>query len=163
MAAANGQHSYGALLFAGPYGTANPDGADPTGAGFDVIAEVISASGLAMNSTVTKVTHLASDGKAHEKVPGFLDAGQITFKLNQYSGSIAGKLAMTGLLALLPQASDTAPDWGRYQWVVQFPDGGQWYATGFLQGVPFEVPEDDRVTVEATIEVSGRPVFTETP
>lgn len=161
MSEATGMHSYQAHVYAAPYGTANPLGADPELGGFTKLAEVISINGLPMSATVTKVTHLSSDGKAQEKVPGFLDAGQITFRLNYQASAIPGKLAYAGLLALLPQASDTFPGWGRYQWVVQFPDAGQWYATAFIQGTPFEVPEDDRITVEVTLEVSGRPVFTD--
>jgi hypothetical protein len=161
VAESKGMHSYNTELFAAQYGTANPAGADPEAAGFTKIAEVLSVNGLPMNSAVTRLTHLGSDGKAHEKVPGFLDAGQITMRLNYHAAAVPGQLALPALMALTPGAAETAPDWGRKQWVVQFPDGGQWYATGFVQGTPFEVPEDDRPTVEVTIEVSGRPAFTD--
>ncbi len=154
MADSLGMHSYGTKLFRSSFAAANPAGVDPVGVGYVLVAEVISINGVPMNPSVTKLTNLTSPGKAHEKVPGITDAGQITLRLNNYP------LLYSTLTAIMPDDADAAPGWGRYQWVVQFPNGGQWYATAFLQGSPFEVPEDDRITVEVTLEISGRPVFT---
>lgn len=157
MAEAEGMHSYGAQLFYAPYATANPEGIDAGASGFTALAEVLSVSGIGGTFTVTKVTHLSSPGKAHEKVPGFLDAGQASLKLNYARG------LMAIIEGLRPLATDDQPDWGRLQWVVQLPDGGQFYFTGFVQGTPIEVPEDDRITIELTVEISGRPEFTAGP
>jgi hypothetical protein len=154
MPGATGQHSYGTRLYYAAFGTANPDGANP-GATMALLTEIISINGLPMNPSVTKITHLNSDGKAHEKIPGFLDAGQITLKMNRSStlmAEIAANLQIDG--------TEAYPDWGRLEYCIEFPEGDQWFATAFLQGSPFEVPEDDRTTVELTLEISGRPVFT---
>lgn len=160
MAGSKGMHSYKTFIFNAAFGVADPAG-DQLGGEWTPIAEVISINGLPMNPSVTRLTHLDSDTKAHEKIPGFLDAGQITFRVNYHSALTAGKLALPALMALLPHpdVNDVSPAWGRYQWVVQFPDGAQWYATAFIQGMPFDVPDDDRIAVEFTLEVSGRPTF----
>jgi hypothetical protein len=150
MPDSNGEHSYGAKLYYANYGTSNPVGATT---GFTELAEVISMSGLPMSAGVTRLTHLNSPDKAHEKIPGITDAGQITFRCNSHED-------LLGILfGLLPDGTAATPGHGRYQWLVQFPNGSQWYCTAFVQGMPFEVPEDDRVTVEVALEVSGRPVF----
>lgn len=169
MAASAGMHSYKTMLFVAPFAGTDPAGAaiaeGGTGtltqvlAATDVyaeVAEIFSINGVPMNASVTRLTHLTSPGKAHEKIPGITDAGQVTFGMNFRPDLIAE------LSAFLPDDTDIAPTWGRFMWIVQFPTGGaQWVLKGFLQGMPFEVPEDDRITVEGTIEISGRPVFYE--
>lgn len=157
-----GMHSYGTRIYVADYDNGTAAGSDlgESGAGgFARLAEVISINGVPMNSSVTRLTHLESPGKAHEKIPGYLDAGQVTFRFN-YTESL-----LAALVALLPAepaiAGSEAPAHGRKDFTVQFADGGQWYFQGFIQGLPFEVPEDDRLTVECTIEISGRPLFYE--
>lgn len=155
MADSAAMNSYKTRLFVAPFGTAAPLAVLPVGGAepWDQIAEVISANGLPLNSSVTRLTHLESDNKAHEKIPGFMDAGQMTFRLNYFQANVLAQYT------LLPDEFGATPGWRRYQWLMQFPDGGQWYCTGFVQGMPFDVPEDDRITTELTVEVSGYPVF----
>jgi hypothetical protein len=158
MADSAGTHSFGTRLFFAPFATAFPLGADPTGAGFTEVAEVISINGVPMNSSVTELTHLQSDDRAKEKIPGILDGGQCNFKLNFTD---AGMDALAGVVnGIVPAADVATPDWGRLVWVVQFPSGAQWAFKGFVQGNPFDVPEDNRVTTDVTVEISGRPSFT---
>lgn len=122
---------------------------------FTPVEEVFSINGVPMAPGVTRVTHLYSPGKAHEKIPGITDGGQATFSLN-YT-----KTAMAALMALKPHpdTNDVGPTWGRYVWLTQFPDGGQMIFIGFVAGTPQTVPEDDRITIEGTVEISGRPAF----
>ena len=124
---------------------------------FEPIEEVFSINGVPMTPGTTRTTHLYSPGKAHEKVPGITDGGQATFSLN-YT-----KTALSALMVLKPHpdVNDFAPTWGRYVWLTQFPDGGQMIFIGFIGPTPQTVPEDDRITIEGTVEVSGRPVFVE--
>lgn len=161
MADAAGMHSYNSTLFWDDDQGTNPAGVDPSGAGYTQLAEVISMTGVSAARTVVEVTHLSSDDYAKEKIPGFEDGGQVTFRFN-YSVAV-----FSALSALMPSADRIAGTgaagvggWGRLRWVLQLPDGGQWWFRGFLQGHPFTVPEDDRITCEATIEISGAPVFT---
>ena len=156
MADALGMHGYGATLWYGADDAANPAGVglvDGNGT-YTRLDEVFALSGVAASNTVVEVTHLASDGFAKEKIPGFQDGGQVTFSFN-YTQALLLQLNL-----LRPQPDRAYPDWGRLRWVMQFPDGGQWWFRGFIQGSPSTVPEDNRITVETTIEISGIPVFT---
>lgn len=161
MADANAMHGYDSTLWWGLDSAANPAGLDPADEGYTQLAEIISMNGVAGSNTVVEVTHLSSDDFAKEKIPGFKDGGQVSFRFN-YS-----KAVFDALNAIVPQPDRVAGagaagtgGWGRMRFVMQLPDGGQWWFRGFLQGHPFTVPEDDRVTVEATVEISGFPVFT---
>lgn len=155
MADSAGQHSFNTQVFFAAFATANPIGADPAGAGFTALGEVISMNGVGMQSSVTELTHLTSDDRAKEKIPGLMDGGQLNLKVNYTE---AGMGVLTGTLMPLATAESTV--WERLAWVVQFPSGGQWFFKGFLANLPFDVPEDNRITVDMTVEISGRPEFT---
>lgn len=155
MGAARGMHSYNSRLFTTVFGAAAPGNLTDITAQWTEIEDVISLNGVPMESSVTQVTHLKSPGKALEKVPGFLDGGQNTIRLNYAKGLLAQ------LAALLPGAAgnDTPPGWGRLSWAIVYPDSGVWVFTAFVKSMPTEVPEDNRLTVELVLEISGRPVF----
>jgi hypothetical protein len=156
MADANGMHSYDSAIYYTTFGSVEPANLVEIIDGYNEITDVISINGVPMERTVTELTHLRSPDKAKEKVPGFLDAGQNTFRLNAYKGLMA-------LLATLQPGGGLSPDespgWGRLVWAVVFPDHGVWWFTGFIKSQPFEVPEDNRNTVEVTIEISGAPTW----
>jgi hypothetical protein len=125
---------------------------------WSLIGQVISLNGIPYTQTVVELTNLTSDGFAKEKIPGFSDGGQLNFRTN-YS-----LLGLESLYNLIPPAGvgvgfRTAPSWGRFTFCVQFPDVGQWLFRGFMQGIPFTVPEDDRITIDSTIEISGEPLY----
>ncbi len=156
MADALGMHGYGTTLWYGADNAANPGGVsllEQNGV-YERLQEVISLSGLSASNTVVEVTHLMSDGFAKEKIPGFQDGGQVTFRFN-YTAAL-----LLALNSIRPAPDRAYPDWGRLRFVMQFPDGGQWWFRGFIQGSPFTVEEDNRITIETTIEISGIPVFT---
>lgn len=156
MADSTGMHSHKTRLFVAPWGTASPAGVEIAAGGagaFDEVEEVISLNGIPMNPSVTRLTHLTSDDKAHEKIPGILDGGQANFQLN------FTQAAFVLLESNAPDGNETTPDWDRKVWVVQFPTGDQLFFKGFIQGYPVEVPEDDRITIQVTIEISGRPFY----
>ncbi|AWM39357.1 hypothetical protein GobsT_23280 [Gemmata obscuriglobus] len=122
------------------------------------LGDVISLNGVPMERSVTPLTHLRSPGMAAEKIPGFLDAGQLTLRLNSNKGLLAK------LQTLMPAgdpniAPYTHPKWGRLSWAVFFPDNGIWLLTGFIKSSPVEIPEDNRITIELTVEISGKPTF----
>jgi hypothetical protein len=160
-----GMHSFDSALYYTQYGEPRPS---PTSylnliTTWTEVAEVVTINGVAMDRSVTELTHLRSPNKAKEKVPGFLDGGQVTLKLNYKKGSpTAPFTGMAHVQALSPGgaiAGEAAPGWGRLTWAVAFPDHGMWVFTGFIKSTPVEIPEDNRVTVEATIEISGKPSF----
>jgi hypothetical protein len=143
------------MLFVAEFDTAAP-GIVLTPAGdpqWALVDEVFSLNGVPANFSVTELTHLLSTGWAKEKIPGNMDAGQLTFRFN-YSSSL-----FTFLQGKMPSTVRTAPDWGRKEWILQLPDGGQMELTAFINGMPFTVPEDNRVEIEVTLEISGRPLL----
>jgi hypothetical protein len=159
MGTANGMHSFDSALYQTTFADlTNPSNVPAnlstiTG-GWGELGDVISINGVPMERTVTQLTHLRSPDKAQEKVPGFLDAGQNTIRLNYY------KALMTALMNISPGgplAPDTSPSWGRLRWAVVLPDHGVWVFIGFIKSTPIEVPEDNRNTIEVTIEISGKP------
>lgn len=159
MGEANGMNSFDTALYWAIFGQPDPASvADITGS-WGEIADVISINGVPMERSVTDVTHLRSPNKAKEKVPGFLDAGQNTFRLNYY------KTLMTALQTLAPGGSNAqdnaANDYGRLRWAVVMPDHGVWVFSGFIKSNPVEVPEDNRNTIEVTVEISGKPTWFE--
>lgn len=165
MAASVAMHSYSTKLYAAAFGVADPAGADVSGnIAWSLVGEIISLNGVPMQHSVTRVTHLNSDARAHEKVPGILDGGQVNFKGNYTDATLVqllGLLPGGGTAAVNDVPLPATPSWGRWQWLLVFPTGAMWYATGFVQGMPVDVPEDDRITFDVTVEISGRPAFTE--
>jgi hypothetical protein len=155
MGAARGMHSYNSRLFVAVFGTPDPANVSAL-AQWGEIEDVISMNGVPMEHTVTQITHLKSPGKAMEKVPGFLDGGQQTIRLN-YNKELVAQLQ--GYMPGAVGAPDTAPSWGRLQWAVVFPDSGVWVFRAFVKSQPHEIPEDNRNTVELVVEIDGRPVF----
>lgn len=155
MAESEGMHSYKSKVLWAPYGTAAPAAGQTTG--FTSLGEVINLATPPIAPSVTRVTHLNSDDKAQEKVPGFTDAGQITGAFNFFSAQMAT------LLARVAGAAAAAPGWGRFRMLIQFPDLSMFVATVFSAGLPATVPEDDRITIDATFEVSGLPTFVAKP
>lgn len=173
MADSQGMHSAGSILYVASYAQAAP-AARPVGTdwvagesfglgSWKSFPELIDANGIDIRPTVTRVTHLRSPDKSQEKVPGFKDGNQLSARFN-YS-----KAFMLALVALVPGASGALDQplglnnvhsfWGKKKWFILLPDGGGWYFTGFLAGMPTQVPEDDRITIDATIEVSGAPTW----
>lgn len=146
-----GQHGHGVTLFSAALDTAVPAGA-PASPPWTEWSEVRSINGLPFQASVTNLTHLSSPGKAMEKIAGFINAGQVTVRLNTTAAS---------LLAIYSRMPAAAP--GRaasnIHWIIYFPDWGLLYFEGFVQQAPTDVPEDGEITVELTIEASGLPTF----
>lgn len=170
MAESKGMHSAGTVFYVSSYSAVIPptgeslfgDWAEgtPLGAPGDLVwravGEVIDADGIAIQPSTTRLTHLRSPGKAHEKVPGFKDGGQLRLRFNYH------KKLFAALLTLVPgdaNTPDTPPDWGRKSFAVAKPDGGTYYLRGFVAGNPITIPEDDRITIELTIEIHGLPTY----
>lgn len=121
------------------------------------LPEMIDGDGVETKPSVTKLGHLRSPGKAEEKVPGRKDSNQWTAQFNYQRG------LMTSLTTLVP-GSATNPDtalnnWARKSFFLELPDRAGWWFQGFLAGNPVRVPEDDRTTLNITIEISGAPVW----
>lgn len=136
MAASAAQHSYGATL---SYSATS-------GGSYTALGEVLSISTNPSVGT-TRVTHLTSDNAAHEYIAALFDGGELTLTTNFLKADYNTLYNTIGARV-------------RYYWKVTTPDGSTFVAYGFWTNIPLTVPDDDRITVNLTIKVSGKPTFT---
>ena len=115
------------------------------GSAFVDIARVFGLSGPTMSRDVVEVTTYDSLEGYREKIGGLRDGGQITFSLNFRR--------TTYLLFKGDFESDTAVD---YQVVLPDTDATTMTFTGLVVELPLTVPEGDRITVDITVEISGK-------
>ena len=115
------------------------------GAAFVDIARVFGLSGPTMSRDVVEVTTYDSIEGYREKIGGLRDGGQITFSLNFRRS--------TYLIFKGDFESDTAVD---YQVVLPDTDATTMTFSGLVVELPLTVPEGDRITVDITIEISGK-------
>jgi hypothetical protein len=160
MADSNANHSHGSRLYKGAYNATNPSAAPPGGAAaFTEIAEVISINGVPMTRASTNISHLASDNRASEAIPGRLNADTLTAQLN------LTKVQYAALYAMIDDNPSSSNDQNRYKFLVWIPNGSGLYLVvkGFIQSFPFSVPDDDRVTLDVTFGLSGKPTIVSLP
>jgi hypothetical protein len=154
----NAVHSYLSAIYEGALANTEPTGVDnvtgaPTGGGaWNQLAEVISFQFPDMESSVTNISHLFSPGRAKEFIAGFTDGGQVTLKMNYFAAAMAAVISIRPTTASGRAASNL-------KFAIVLPDAGVFYCEGFIQKIGGEVPEDDRVTADVTIKVSGLPLF----
>lgn len=149
----HGMHAQGTRVFWNDYGVSAPGDTEELEAGWSEVPDVISADAPEDAPTITKITHLNSPSGRQEKVPGFYDPGQIKVTANYHA-------ALMVLVNDIKNATGEAVNGGGpagvwFQWVILYPDLGAVYGTGFVAGSPKRVPEDDRVTAEFTVEMTG--------
>lgn len=149
-------HSHGCQLYYGSYNATAPAAAPVDGVlgNFTNVGNVISMNGVPMTRNAVNVSHLDSEDRADEYFPGRTKPGEITAQVNMSAARYAQ------LFALISDTVNVANDQNRYKWAVWIPHGNGMFvvARGFLGALPFAVPDDDRVTVDLTITLSGKPV-----
>jgi hypothetical protein len=133
MAASSGVHSYGATL---GYGDATNS--------FTTLSETVDINfdGLTVNKT--KFTHLNSDNATHEYKPGLGDPGSIACTMNY------DKTTFNTLVGFYRTVK---------YWRITAPDGGKLTVQGFIDKLPVNVPEDDRITTAFSIALVAKPTF----
>ncbi len=114
------------------------------GASWDKIAEVYNISGPGMTRETIEVTNYDSPDGYREKIAGLRDAGQLTFSMNFRKDNYA-------------VIKDDFESEDRVQYRVTLPDADATQMTfyGLVTELPLSVPEDDRITCDVTIEISG--------
>jgi hypothetical protein len=110
------------------------------------ICDIIDLDGPSIEVTSVEKTHLQSPDCFKEFMAGFGDGGEVTFRINTNS------VNMTILYGMLRESFD---------WRITHPDEqGTWEFEAFITALGGgDVPEDDRVTSEVTLKVSGKPVY----
>ncbi len=102
-----------------------------------------------MSANSVKTTNLKSTSAFHTYMAGFIDAGEATIKMD-FDKTATGALNTKFIARTLASWKITASDSGS---TIVF--------DGFIKDLQmFDVPEDDRLTGEMTIKVSGKPTFT---
>lgn len=119
------------------------DGADPEV--YTKLAEVYNITGPGMTRETVETTTYDSTGGYREKIGGLRDGGTITFTMNFKRA--------TYLIIKGDFEEDQAKN---YQ--VVFPDTDDTTLTfsGLVTECPTSIPEGDRITVDVTIEISGK-------
>lgn len=164
-ASADAMHSFGAGFFYSAYvedpatvAIAPALGTELSGAWAEV-GQMINANTPDRTPGRTKITHTKSPYKADEAIPGWVVGGQARVRL------LYNKTTFALLQNLMPNNGATAPDWDRYTWAVQVPDGGCFFFSGYLAGSPVTVPGsdgDDPLAIDISIEVNGD-IFFDSP
>lgn len=103
--------------------------------------------------SVEKTTHNSPD-RWKESMKGLKSGGQVSFDVN-YDPALATHNASTGVL------SDFDEDAVIPNWRLVFPDTGatQWTFPGFLEGAQPATPINDKMTMDVTVIVSGKPTL----
>lgn len=148
-------HSHGCRLYYGSYNATNPAAAPADGvlANYTEIGNVISMNGVPMTRNAVNVSHLDSEDRADEYIPGRTKPGEITAQVNLSAARYAT------IFGLHSDTVNVGNDHNRYKFLIWIPYGNGLFvvARGFLSGHPVTVPDDDRVTLDVTITLSGRP------
>lgn len=144
MAASLARHGYTTKLLTGVVGA--------TQAQMTAIAEVRSIDAPECDVSVGDITHLQSDSAFKEKLPGFIDGGEVPLTLNFL------ETEMNTQFTALRSKKD---------WIIQFPlEGVQVQAAlirfrGFVSKLKMaSVPEDGPILWNFTIAVDGPITFT---
>lgn len=116
------------------------------------IQQVIESTGDGISVGQSETTHLKSPNRWRQRVPGFKDAQTAQIQVNYTEASYAA------LAARVPQGALTAPAWGRYIWLFEYPDGAFDLQVGFISNLGKPRLADDRIMVDVTIAFSG-PIY----
>ena len=105
-----------------------------------------------MKANEVKTTNLKVTSAFHTYIAGFIDAGECSFKMD-FDKTQSGLLNTAFIGRALSSWKVTASDLGSTASTIVF--------DGFIKELQmFDVPEDDRLTGDITVKVSGKPIFT---
>lgn len=115
------------------------------GSAFVDVAKVFNIGGPTMNrETVEATTYDSIDGY-REKIGGLRDAGQVTFTLN---------FRRSTYLIFKSDFEDEQPR--QYRIILPDADNTTMTFSALVTDLPLSIPEGDRITVDITIELSGK-------
>ncbi len=116
------------------------------------LGEIISISGPNMSVSAIKGTHLASTDAAEEYIPGFADGGTVTTRMNMVKANVSTLYGFyrtaKGLMVMFNDSTSGSTV------------GSRWTMNAFWTELGNEVPENDRVTLDITWKITGKPAFT---
>lgn len=114
------------------------------------IAEVVSIKPPALKMDTPDVTTMDSATSFRQFIAGLKDGGEVGITMKFYPGDTLGQY---GLMQDLENGTKQA-------FIITLPDSlATWTFNGFVTSIDPDVPLDDAVGLEATIKVTGKPVF----
>jgi predicted secreted protein len=116
------------------------------------VGNIISISGPNQARDAIDISTMDSTSKWREKIPGMLDAGECTLEVN-YDGTAAG----VGNF-LSAQMTATQQTWTM---TLNGTATSSWACVGFMTGLGFAVPYDDKVTQSVSLAFTGVPTYTD--
>lgn len=84
---------------------------------------------------------------------GMKDAGEITFDI-MFDPALATHSSAAGLLSDFNDDGTALPNWK-----IIFPDLTEWTSLGFVSGFDGDSPQDDALTADLSVKLSGQPTF----
>lgn len=116
------------------------------------IGEVLNISGPNISVSSIKTTHLGSTDAADEFTPGFADGGTVTTRLNMAKANVNTLYGfyrtLKGLMVMFNDSTSGSTV------------GSRWTMNAFWTEMGHEVPENDRITMDVTWKITGKPAFT---
>ena len=119
------------------------------------VAEVVNIDGPGQDVTVAPASHLRVPNAAKKFLPGLIDGGEVTFTCRcdgadgDDSGDAVAPSGYVVLNALLQNRSEQ-------RWAITWGGDGTLHDFyGFIQNLSPAIPEDDTITCDVTIKVSG--------
>lgn len=114
---------------------------------YTALAEVVAVTPPQWTRETVDVTHMGSDDAYREYIGTLFDGGEVTLTLNYLEAG------MTLLQTLIGAGTET--------FKITLPGSSTIVFMGIPTSVaPSEIVIDDKVTVELTIKVTGKPTFT---
>jgi predicted secreted protein len=109
------------------------------------IAEINSITGPGMSRDTIDVTSLDSVGGYRELIAGFRKAGTVALKMN-FTGATYG----------LMKDDFESDDAQNYEIVLPDDENTTLEFEGFVTELPLTIPADDKITADATIQITGQ-------
>jgi predicted secreted protein len=115
------------------------------------IANVTSGpDGPGLSRTAIDTTAHDSPDNSKEYIPGMVDPGEVSLTLNWNSAAVSHQTVR-----------DDIYDQSLRDYRITEPDGGKVDFSGFVTGFSWNRPVDDKLSADATFQVSGKPVWTD--
>lgn len=134
------------------HGTEFHRSTDGTAPNLAALGELISIDGMSVERSVVDATSFSSTERYRELIAGMRNAGEVTVTIALDPDGSDHANALSDLAADAP---------GLY--AIIFPDTSDWQFSAFLTSHNEGIPIDDRMTLELTYAITGKPTFTAAP
>jgi len=122
------------------------------------IGNITSISGPDMSRDSIDKSSMDSTSKWREFIPGMLDSGEVTVEVN-YDGADSGTA----------NDLDVKKTATALTWIINFGDStttsetnsSNFSASGFITGLGYAIPFDDKISQSVTLKFTGSPTYTD--